>query len=324
MLNQVNSARRIHSVSIPLFNEGVPTIDQIYRENLRTLVAEAGGTQEALGAKIQKSPAQISQWLNASKDSKTGKPRTMSRATAREIERRCGKPEGWMDQHHGESAVEDAFIELASKRGIQVERLKPSDDRVPRWLRHHGSGRYTPDLILFFADKTMLVEVKANAETPRTQQLLELAEEHSDTFAVFIADPGAPNMGADEFLTRIGAVPAANDATAPPASPGQRFDAVTDEEHELLENWRWLTGRKKKELFAHIAQLAAERIEELAELYSQHPELEKMGLRAVPRSASARAAIATARASVAPASESERRQQSLLDDENNNAKKDHW
>lgn len=100
MLTAVNSAPRIPFVSIPLSNAPVPTIDQIYRDNLKLLVAEAPSLK-AFAEKVEKSPSQISQWLNASKDSKTGKPRVVSRASARELERKCGKPEGWMDTHHG-------------------------------------------------------------------------------------------------------------------------------------------------------------------------------------------------------------------------------
>lgn len=84
-------------------------IEEIYRARLRLLVEELG-TQRALAERIEKAPAQISQWLNASPDSKTGKPRTMDRQTAREIERLFPKPDGWMDQPtemgSGENGVE--------------------------------------------------------------------------------------------------------------------------------------------------------------------------------------------------------------------------
>lgn len=78
-------------------------IEEIYRERLKMLATECG-SQTALAAKLEKSPAQVSQWINASKDSKTGKPRSMDRSTAREIERKCGKPDGWMDQPIEEAA----------------------------------------------------------------------------------------------------------------------------------------------------------------------------------------------------------------------------
>lgn len=72
-------------------------IEEIRRARLKKLVDEAG-SQQKLSERIGKAPAQISQWMNASKDSKTKKPRAMSGAIAREIEDACGKPSGWMDQ----------------------------------------------------------------------------------------------------------------------------------------------------------------------------------------------------------------------------------
>lgn len=105
-LKLVNSAARIHTVSKELNNRAM-RIEEVYRERLRMLSAEAG-SQTALAAKLGKSPAQVSQWINASKDSKTGKPRSMDRSTAREIERKCGKPDGWMDQ-----PIEDASFNAA-------------------------------------------------------------------------------------------------------------------------------------------------------------------------------------------------------------------
>ncbi|WP_246610364.1 S24 family peptidase [Comamonas fluminis] len=93
-------------------------IDVTRRENLGLLI-KAAGSQAALSETIGKAPAQISQWLNASINSKTGKPRVMSNAIAREIESKTGKPEGWMDQParsedlhtHGGSNVEFSAIE---------------------------------------------------------------------------------------------------------------------------------------------------------------------------------------------------------------------
>lgn len=73
------------------------TIDQIRRENLALLVRDHK-TQSQLADKLDKSSSQLSQWLNQSKNSGTGKPRKMSDEAAREIERKCNKPLGWMDQ----------------------------------------------------------------------------------------------------------------------------------------------------------------------------------------------------------------------------------
>ncbi|MDB5975188.1 MAG: hypothetical protein JWR07_1948 [Nevskia sp.] len=111
-LTEVNSDTRICIFSVSLRNRGVSTIDQIYRDNLRLLVKEAK-TQDALAELIGKSPAQISQWINASKDSKTGKPRAMSRGVARSVEKAMGKPEGWMDVPHPDAGkpIKGAFLD---------------------------------------------------------------------------------------------------------------------------------------------------------------------------------------------------------------------
>lgn len=75
------------------------TAEQIRRENLARLAEECGGVGK-LAVMLDRAPAQVSQWLNASRDSKTGKPRAVSSASARYIEARCGKPKGWLDHEH--------------------------------------------------------------------------------------------------------------------------------------------------------------------------------------------------------------------------------
>lgn len=72
-------------------------VEATRRQKLSILIKEAG-SQANLSEIIGKAPAQISQWLNASINSKTGKPRVMSNATARELEILTKKPQGWMDQ----------------------------------------------------------------------------------------------------------------------------------------------------------------------------------------------------------------------------------
>ena len=73
------------------------TIEETYRERLLMLSKEYGGQTE-LSKRIDKSPAQISQWINGSADSKTGKARSMKSDTAREIEIALKLPRGWFDQ----------------------------------------------------------------------------------------------------------------------------------------------------------------------------------------------------------------------------------
>lgn len=106
-LTLVNSAPRIFFLSASLNNRGMQKIEETRRARLRQLVADYG-TQAKLSEKIGKAPAQISQWINASKDSKTGTPRVMDRTTAREIEKALKKPDGWMDQPPDEVAPEHA------------------------------------------------------------------------------------------------------------------------------------------------------------------------------------------------------------------------
>lgn len=77
------------------------------------LISEAG-SQAVLSEKIEKAPAQISQWLNASINSKTGKPRAMSNAIARELEKKMGKPTGWMDMPEAYFSEEDGIYVIAS------------------------------------------------------------------------------------------------------------------------------------------------------------------------------------------------------------------
>lgn len=98
MLTLVNSATAIDTINVVLKTHPMlTTIEEIYRSRLKLLIKRFG-KQAELAKAIGKSPSQISQWVNASPDSKTGKPRCMERQTAREIERMLQLPDGWMDQ----------------------------------------------------------------------------------------------------------------------------------------------------------------------------------------------------------------------------------
>lgn len=72
------------------------TIEETYREKLQILIAEFG-SQAELARHIDKNPAQISQWINGAVGA-SGKPRSLKAETAREIEKKTGKPNGWFDQ----------------------------------------------------------------------------------------------------------------------------------------------------------------------------------------------------------------------------------
>lgn len=76
-------------------NSPMQTIEEIRRARLALLESEAG-SQTKLADLLGKSPAQLSQWKNASTSS-TGRERAMSSDAARSIEAKMGKPRGWMD-----------------------------------------------------------------------------------------------------------------------------------------------------------------------------------------------------------------------------------
>lgn len=80
-------------------------IEEIRRVNLRTLIQQHGGQRAFGDAAGIKNPAQISQWVNGLRNSKTGKPRLMSGATARAIEVALSLHPGWMDTAHDDDAV---------------------------------------------------------------------------------------------------------------------------------------------------------------------------------------------------------------------------
>jgi len=110
-------------------------IDVTRREKLGLLIKEAG-SQAALSEIIGKAPAQISQWLNASVNSKTGKPRVMSNAIAREIELKTGKPGGWMDAPANKE-------ELKTPGGSNAEFVMPSGVRRVPVISYVQAGMWT-------------------------------------------------------------------------------------------------------------------------------------------------------------------------------------
>lgn len=73
------------------------TIEQIRRAKLEALIEQCGSVTAVASKLGHSTSAQVSQWRNAAADSRTGKPRTISTASARLIESKFGKPHGWMD-----------------------------------------------------------------------------------------------------------------------------------------------------------------------------------------------------------------------------------
>ncbi len=107
-LTLLSSDMRMDVVSRPLSNVAMEFVEETRRQKLAQLVRDYG-TVSALADAVQKSSSQVSQWLNASPDSKTGKPRSISAPSARHIETRTGKPSGWMDQPISEN-IEPAVV----------------------------------------------------------------------------------------------------------------------------------------------------------------------------------------------------------------------
>ena len=64
---------------------------------LRLLLSEHDGNRAKLARHLGKAPAQVNQWFNG--------VRTITERSAREIESKAGRPEGWLDASEGE--VED-------------------------------------------------------------------------------------------------------------------------------------------------------------------------------------------------------------------------
>jgi hypothetical protein len=95
----MSSATLCDLFSDALFNSRM-TSEEARRENLKTLISAVGGVA-AMGRLLGHSNStQVSQWLNASPESKTGKRRNISPTSARKIESVCNKPRGWLDVDH--------------------------------------------------------------------------------------------------------------------------------------------------------------------------------------------------------------------------------
>ncbi|WP_186224602.1 hypothetical protein [Burkholderia gladioli] len=83
-------------------------IDEIRRDNLKRIESELGGPAAA-ASRTGMSHSQFTNLRDGAKDSKTGRPRGMRKATARKIEESTGKPPGWLDIDHGATNTEFAM-----------------------------------------------------------------------------------------------------------------------------------------------------------------------------------------------------------------------
>jgi phage repressor protein C with HTH and peptisase S24 domain len=96
-------------------------IDDIRHANLSALIQIHGG-QRMLADTTNKNPAQISQWVNRSPDSKTGKPRVLSSQSARSLESSLELPSGWMDVTHTPDEMHSIERHLTKKISEAIAR----------------------------------------------------------------------------------------------------------------------------------------------------------------------------------------------------------
>ncbi|CAB3909449.1 hypothetical protein LMG26842_05787 [Achromobacter dolens] len=133
----------IPTLSQWLSNEAMKlaTTDEIRRSNLALLASRLGGNRQ-LADRIGKGESQLSQWINASTNSGTGKPRGMRSSTCREIESSLRLPQGWLDTPHAPDeaipgGAAPGILRLPEDQGNVVswespEDLEPDEDRV--WI----------------------------------------------------------------------------------------------------------------------------------------------------------------------------------------------
>lgn len=90
---------RILFIVILLFNQIMKEITEIRRENLAKLRSNYKTLDEFAEA-CGISSSQLSQWINGSLDSKTGRPRGMRSESCRKIEEMTGIAKNWLDTDH--------------------------------------------------------------------------------------------------------------------------------------------------------------------------------------------------------------------------------
>lgn len=125
LLNKMSSVSLIDNSSGLLFNNEMQTIEEIRLARLVMLKNKFGGAS-ALAEILEMSTSQLSQWLNSSADSKTGKPRTMNSESARKAEEKLDLPRGWFDQPiYGQDEALTGLIDALCKMSPdQVFKIK--------------------------------------------------------------------------------------------------------------------------------------------------------------------------------------------------------
>lgn len=104
---------------------GMKAIEQVRRENLERLVVDHG-SQAELARVIGKDKNQINQWLGRKGS------RNLSATSARSIEKKVGKPSGWLDQDR------EAIEEASQSTTLDHQKLQASIEFVEKQFELWG------------------------------------------------------------------------------------------------------------------------------------------------------------------------------------------
>ena len=135
----MSSAALIYFISEMLFNSDIMKTIEETRLTRLTMLKDECGSVAALAERTGHSQSQLSQWLNESKDSKTGKPRTIASTSCRSIEIRLGKDKGWMDQPVYDVENKDIEIAIEMLKTLKPYEIKKIPDII-NVVRQHEVG----------------------------------------------------------------------------------------------------------------------------------------------------------------------------------------
>ena len=99
------------------------TVEETRHDRLLMLRDEYGSVAE-LAKKLEKSYAQVSQWINRSVSTRNGQPRSMNSETVRDIELKTNKPRGWMDQPVYENQDKNSEKPMVNTEDYSMEKIE--------------------------------------------------------------------------------------------------------------------------------------------------------------------------------------------------------
>lgn len=170
------------------------------RKKQLTILIREHRTIKALSEVIDRSPAQVSQWKNGSKDFKTGRPRVISDDMARYIEKRCGKPIGWLDNESGHSEInnistmpQSSLIPLIS--WIQAGQFCDTGHLLPL----DETTLYYPCPVLTAGPNTFALIVKGDSMTASSSGVRSYPEG-----SIIYVDPDKVAAPGQRIIARVG------------------------------------------------------------------------------------------------------------------------